>query len=98
MRPEANLHPDLWLDSGFETQVYPEDELAGFDGLTYLNLVEDEGAASLFIKATMLEVERTSLKHVGLRGTLRAWTGAFTDSHFETETSRPSRSSKSASC
>lgn len=34
LRPEANLHPDLWLDSGFETQVYPEDELAGFDGLT----------------------------------------------------------------
>lgn len=96
MRSEANLHPDLWLDSGFEEQVYPEDELVGFDGLTYLNMVEEEGEPSLYLKATVLEVEQVSLKGVGLRGRLRAWTGACKGSHFETETSPPSKWSKFA--
>ncbi|GAA1482267.1 hypothetical protein GCM10009624_27070 [Gordonia sinesedis] len=96
LKPVCNLHPDLWVDSGFETQVYPKDELVGFDGLTYLNTVEDEGRPSLYVKANMLEVEQVSLKQRGLRGRLGAWTGACKDSHFEIETSHPSKSSKSA--
>lgn len=70
LRPACNLHPDLWVDSGFETQVYPEDELVGFDGLTYLNMVEDQGRPSLYVKANMLEVEKVSLKQP-LRSALR---------------------------
>lgn len=73
LKPVCNLHPDLWVDSGFETQVYPEVELAGYDGLTYLNMVEEDGRPSLYLKATTLEGGQASLKEVRLHGRLLRW-------------------------